>query len=136
MDDTKNETMPEIIKVENDERQKQEDKVAVVGSGRNKFSASPFYRSSGLGIFILMASMFGNELGGSSSFGMAQRMGIPEKLEPRKCALPECDIHFTPERRSEICCEKAHFIILRDMQKLKAKIHQPKKKNKRKRQKK
>ena len=40
-----------------------------------------------------------------------------ELLRVRKCALTECDIHFTPAKSSETCCSKDHFFILKKRQK-------------------
>lgn len=42
-------------------------------------------------------------------------------LDSRQCALPGCDVYFTPKKESECCCSKEHFLQLRELQKQKAK---------------
>jgi len=113
---------------------KAKDRVATIGGGRGGIMGTNAMRS--FIPMLAMATMMMEPMGHNPYAGLGSRMSEP--LRERKCALPECDVHFTPAIRSEICCSKEHFIILRDTQKLKAKIHQPKKKkkNKRKRKKK
>jgi len=84
--------------------------------------------------YVLMSELFLN--GSNSPFDMSGSNSkcVPETLKSRKCALPECDVHFVPSRASEICCTKEHFLILRDRQKLRIKSFQ-KKKHKHKRRK-
>lgn len=152
MDVIRDDKMPEIIKVDNnDDEDSSEpympdegtsDKVALVGPTGGHPVMPPFSRAGGALGLLFPYMMVGMMLGGgrNSPFGGFGFGGggnrIPETLSTRKCALPECDVHFTPERKAETCCSKEHFIILRDMQKLKDKIHTIKKKNKYKRKRK
>jgi len=137
--------VPEVIKVENDDTlataqpddETTEPRVAVIGSGADYIpeKKSSRHRGAALGALLPYVLTLGALTGNSpfDKFGGGIGPKIKEALKQRKCALPECEEHFTPSRVSETCCSKEHFFILRDMQKLKAKIHQPKKKHKRKR---
>ena len=112
------------------------DEVTAVEPDRR--NPNPFARSSALGSILPYVMAAGMLSGGMPSpFAGGGRKVIRETLKPRKCALPDCDTHFTPDRFSEICCSTDHFLLLKEKQKIERRIQENKnKKNKKKRKKK
>jgi hypothetical protein len=74
------------------------------------FGASPMRQMSTA--LPLMAMM----MGGIDSFGIPSVIKKPSK-ELKKCALPGCEVMFLPEKESQCCCSKEHFLELRKLQK-------------------
>jgi len=75
------------------------------------FGASPVRQMAAF--MPLMAMMMGS---GIDSFGIPSVVKERSR-ELKKCTLPGCDVMFLPEKESQCCCTKEHFLELRKLQK-------------------